>query len=152
MKKIWIRLLSLALALVLVAVLLPSFAMEAEAAVSSNSVTIDGLTYTFSLTTFTVGGNNYLPDVTSISFSDCERTDNTISLQIKVQYSDGYRNRAYSFTDADCGQAITNLQVEDSYAPTNTFVCFNVSRAAADHTGGQATCSAKKVCTVCNQE
>lgn len=144
------RMLSLLLTLVMVLGMLPHFALEAEAA-TSNSVTINGLTYTVSVKSATDRkGNNAMSEIEAVNFyGDETRNGNTVKITgINLQGFIG--NATVSFTDSNCAET---LSVERTVQSGNDKVGYStavlsITRSAASHTGGTCT---NPVCSRCKK-
>jgi len=149
MKKTTNKILSLVLALVMVAGMLPMISLTAHAA-ASKMVTIGDLPYTITVKSATSGkGEDILDEITSIGLNEnnTSRTGNTVKIWNMTLYGFGTGNSC-EFTDADCGQ---NLSVDKEFVRGNnnigyTKVVITITRTAASHTGG--TCISQN-CTRC---
>ncbi len=149
MKKTTNKILSLVLALVMVAGMLPMISLTAHAA-ASKTVTIGDLPYTITVKSATSRkGEDILDEITSIVLNEnnTSRTGNTVKIWNMSLYGFGTGNSC-EFTDADCGQ---NLSVDKEFVKGNnnigyTKVVITITRTAASHTGG--TCISQN-CTRC---
>ena len=149
MKKTTNKILSLVLALVMVAGMLPMISLTAHAA-ASKTVTIGDLPYTITVKSATSGkGEDILDEITSIILNEntTSRTGNTVKIWNLTLYGFGTGNSC-EFTDADCGQ---NLSVDKEFVRGNdnigyTKAVITITRTAASHTGG--TCISQN-CTRC---
>ena len=149
MKKTTNKILSLVLALVMVAGMLPMISLTAHAA-ASKTVTIGDLPYTITVKSATSRkGEDILDEITSIILNEntTSRTGNTVKIWDMTLYGFGTGNSC-EFTDADCGQ---NLSVDKEFVRGNdnigyTKVVITITRTAASHTGG--TCISQN-CTRC---
>ncbi len=149
MKKTTNKILSLVLALVMVAGMLPMISLTAHAA-ASKTVTIGDLPYTITVKSATSRkGEDILDEITSIVLNEnnTSRTGNTVKIWNLTLQGFGTGNSC-EFTDADCGQ---NLSVDKEFVKGNdnigyTKVVITITRTAASHTGG--TCISQN-CTRC---
>ena len=117
MKKTTNKILSLMLALVMVAGMLPMISLTAHAA-ASKTVTIGDLPYTITVKSATSRkGEDILDEITSIVLNEntTSRTGNTVKIWNLTLYGFGTGNSC-EFTDADCGQ---NLSVDKEFVRGN---------------------------------
>ena len=148
-KNIGKRILSLALALVLVLGLMPNFIFEAKAA-PLNSVTISGLNYTITVQSATDNnGNNALSEIQAVKFyGDETRSDNQVRIT-NIELTNYIGFATVSFTDSDC---TSSLSVTQTVQSGNDKVGYKtavlvITRPAASHTGGICT---NPKCTRCD--
>ena len=154
-KNIWKRLLSLALALVMVAGWLPHMATEAHAASgASTTVTIDGLQYTISFTKLKWSGSDRTDTTSNLNING-RRNGNTVQFGITFKYvhASGQEGNVtqynkvdqFSFTDSNCAGEV-NASVKNA-AGSSVQIELKITREASSHTGG-TSCSSPK-CTRC---
>ena len=151
MKKHKLRIFSLALCIMMVLSLLPSFASAAT--IESDTMTVDGLEYTVSYVSATgisIQGTLTNVAINETSKSKPKREGNKITFRSYIDGRIGATgfssyDGTYSFTDDNCAAAL-NKTVE--YKNGDVKVVFTVTRSAASHTGG--TCS-NPVCTRCGK-
>lgn len=154
-KNIGKRILSLALALVMVVGLLP---MTAYANVLVNASAVNALCDTYKnciyLTELTKDGVDKLPYVYYVNITGCTRNGNKVTFNFRCQRksnSEGITVTGnFTITDADCNQAVNTTATYNNSVGTKA--TFTINRSAKSHTGGTATCIAKAKCSACSKE
>lgn len=135
-KQFTSRILSLALALVMVLGMVPHLSLEAHAAISE-TLTVDGLTYTITVQSATdKNGNNKMGEIEGILlYSTPSRSGSKVSFQA---YMIGYMSLAtYSFTETSCTEKLT--ATTSNQMGNGNKVVLSITRSAASHTGGTCT-------------
>ena len=134
--KISNRILSLVLAFVMVLGMVPHLSLEAHAAISE-TLTVDGLTYTITVQSATdENGNNKMGEIERILlYSTPSRSGSKVSFQA---YMIGYMSLAtYSFTEKSCTEKLT--ATTSNQMGNGNKVVLSITRSAASHTGGTCT-------------
>ena len=159
MQKISIpkRLLSLVLALVLVLGMVPWQIPEAKAVDYTTTATVNGLTYSITLTDVTIFTGNYdtyiMSDVTDVDVASITRDGNTVVIRVRVYFTAKNGDtwdvtKYFTISDSDCTKVFDTTRYHDDYTyMQSTYFKCRIYREATSHVGG-TTCAS--TCTRCN--